>query len=222
MSQNHSHSYFSGRLAGLALVSLLALPLAHAGRPMLVEDAGVDDTGTGHVEAWYERTPDLGRTWTVSPAYGVIEGMEVSAALARDVHNHQTLTRAQLKWQLNRAPEGECQWTTALGLGHAQHESGASTWLNGVGSCPIGPGTLHMNLGVAKSPHESGAPFTGAAWEQDLGWVTGHVEWVAARRTKPIFNLGLKREVIKNLQIDGSIGRTGGHTIFSVGTRWQF
>jgi len=127
---------------------------------MLVEDAGVDDTGTGHVEAWYERTPDLGRTWTVSPAYGVIEGMEVSAALARDVHNHQTLTRAQLKWQLNRAPEGECQWTTALGLGHAQHESGASTWLNGVGSCPIGPGTLHMNLGLAKTPHESSAPFT--------------------------------------------------------------
>ena len=113
MSQNHSHSYFSGRLAGLALVSLLALPLAHAGRPMLVEDAGVDETGTGHVEAWYERTPDLGRTWTVSPAYGVIEGMEVSAALPRANANG----RPRWDWAMrstSRAPRtGSTAWAPA-------------------------------------------------------------------------------------------------------------
>lgn len=55
-----------------------------------------------------------------------------------------------------------------------------------------------------------------------MGWASGHVEWIAAQSAQPIVNLGLRREIGKGLQLDGSVGRQAGRTLFSVGLKQQF
>lgn len=54
----------------LLVLSAAALPLvARAGRPIMVDDAGVNDAGAGHLEIWFERGPGGHRAWTAAPAY---------------------------------------------------------------------------------------------------------------------------------------------------------
>ena len=89
-------------------------------------------------------------------------------------------------------------------------------------TCPWPAGNLHLNLGGVRPAHQRSAAWVGAAWEQALGWATGHVEWIATQRARPVFNLGLRREIAKGLQLDGSLGRSGGQTLFSVGLKQQF
>ena len=55
-----------------------------------------------------------------------------------------------------------------------------------------------------------------------MGWASGHVEWIAAQSAQPIVNLGLRREIGKGLQLDGSVGRHAGPPQFSVGLKQQF
>lgn len=59
----------------LLVLSAAALPLvAHAGRPMMVDDAGVNHAGAGHLETWFERGPGGHRAWTAAPAYAPHRG----------------------------------------------------------------------------------------------------------------------------------------------------
>lgn len=212
-------SRFSSPLAGAALLLLSATALA--GRPMLVDDAGVNDPGAAHVEAWWERAPGNARQWTVAPAWSPVAGLELGAALVRNPGQDQSLARLQLKWQIGAAQGAACQQALTLGTRRQRHLPGTTPWLTGILSCAAGPGTLHLNLGASRNLDRWGGNL-GVAWEQDLGWATGHAEWLAARGTRPIVNLGLRRDVEPQLQLDGSIGRSGRQTLLSLGLKRQF
>jgi hypothetical protein len=57
---------------------------AHAGRPLSVEDANVNETGQGHVETWWAHSSAGSRAWTVAPAWSPVDGMELTAAFSRE------------------------------------------------------------------------------------------------------------------------------------------
>ena len=128
----------------------------------------------------------------------------------------------QAKWRLTEGAGGGCRHAVIGAVVRAEGESSLGPALTGAMSCPLGPGLLHVNLGAARAPGERTAPFAGVAWEQDLGFASAHVEWITTRRAKPVANLGLKREIAPGLQLDGSVGRSGGQTLFSLGLKQQF
>lgn len=109
-----------------------------------------------------------------------------------------------------------------LGASHASDEHGATRFVNGVMSCGIAPGALHLNLFASRPRSGPTQPGFGAAWEQAFGAVTGHVEWLTQRSAKPILNLGMRGDVVERVQLDGSVGRSGGRTMLSVGMKLQF
>ena len=217
-------SHMLRRLTGaLTLLALLAAAgLAQAGRPMLLDDAELNEAGAGHLEAWFERAPGGARQWTLAPAYAPIEGLELALGLTRERGTHDSLGRLQAKWRLGEAAAGACQHAALFALARAEGQSRLAPTLAGLTSCALGPGTLHLNLGAARAPGERTAPFAGLAWEQPLGFASAHLEWIATRRARPIVNLGLKREIAPGLQLDGSLGRSGGQTLLSVGLKQQF
>ena len=67
----------------------LAWP-AHAGRPLSVDDAGVDEVGHGHVEVWWEGQRGQPGTVSMAPAFTPIAGLELGAVLARDRNERHT------------------------------------------------------------------------------------------------------------------------------------
>lgn len=206
----------------LACTMALAPLAAQAGRPLMVDDAGINEPGAGHLETWFERGPGGQRNWTAAPAYAPIDGLELGAALSRDTTERNTSARVQAKWQLTPPRDERCTHAAVLSLAHTWPGAGNTPGLNLVMSCPIAPGTLHLNLGAAKPPLQRTAAFVGAAWEQDLGWATGHVEWIATQHARPVVNLGLRREIAKGWLLDGSVGRSAGQVLFSVGLKQQF
>lgn len=204
-----------------ALAASLALPCL-AGRPLLVEDAGVNEAGEGHVEAWFERDADGGRLWTVAPAFSPWHGIEFALSRSRDTRSRTDGTGLTGKWQITEEKEDGCNHAVVLGLSHASDEDGSTRFVNGVMTCGIAPGALHLNLFASRPRLGPTQPGFGAAWEQPFGAITGHVEWVAQRSAKPILNLGMRGDVVDKVQLDGSIGRSGGRMLFSVGMKLQF
>lgn len=204
------------------LLPLLQLTSSHAGRPLNVDDANVNDPGAGHVEIWYARQSGGARVWNTAPAYAPVQGLELSATVSHDRTERLTTTSLQGKFQLS-APKSEgCHQAVVLGMAHPKGQRGATPYANGINTCEVGPGAVHLNLGVSRAPGGPTAPAAGVAWEQAFGSVTGNVEWLVLRGAKPTAALGLRTELVKDVQLDGSIGRSGGDNLFSVGMKFQF
>jgi hypothetical protein len=61
----------------LLAISLLSAS-AHAGRPLSVDDANVNEKGVAHVETFWSRGADGSRTFTVAPTYSPIPGLDLT------------------------------------------------------------------------------------------------------------------------------------------------
>ena len=196
---------------------------ALAGRPLTVDDANVNDLGAGHVEIWYGRMPGKLNTWNVAPAYSPIRDVEVAAVISRDATDQVTTTAAQIKWRITEAKPDGCNICMTLGLSHASQGIGNTPYLNGIVSCNHKGGALHLNAGVLH-PEESGKTLTswGVAYERDLGFATGHVEVFGQEQSKTTAQVGLRKDVLPGLQLDGTIGRNDRDTVFSLGVKKQF
>ena len=140
--------FFLFRLAFAA--GLLACGVAEAGRPMVVDDADVDDAGTGHVEAWYARQPGRAHTWTVAPAYAPIEGLEIGAGFTRDRTAASTSQSLQAKWRISPSREAGCNPAAVFGVLQVRGQPGTTPYVNGLLSCNSNWGATHFNLGGAK------------------------------------------------------------------------
>ena len=101
---------------------------ALAGRPLTVDDASVNDTGDGHVEAWYARQPGRLHTWTVAPAYAPIDGLELSASFTRDRTTPQSSEAVQVKWRITPVQESGCNAGAVLGVAHASDGAREPAW----------------------------------------------------------------------------------------------
>jgi hypothetical protein len=208
----------------LLVLAVAAAPLAvQAGRPLLVDDTGTNDKGNGHVEAWYEREPGGGHVWNLAPAFAVMEGVELSAALSRERPGDGAARAVQVKVSLTEPREQGCN----LGA------SAAHTWLNqargygnqlvGIATCNASLGSAHFNLGALRPSLENRTlSLFGAALERPIGALTAHVEWLREQDAKPVTAAGLRTSIAKNLQIDASVARAERDTVITVGTKLSF
>jgi hypothetical protein len=203
-------------------VSLLVCGATHAGRPMVVDDADVDNAGTGHIEAWYARQPGHAHTWTVSPAYSPVEGLEIDAAITRDRTAASTSQWLQAKWRISPSRVGGCNQAAVLGVLQVRSQPGNTPYVNGLLSCNSAWGATHFNLGGQGPAGGPGVATWGLAHERDFGRATLHVEAFGQRRAKPTFQVGARTLVLPRLQLDASLGRSKHETLLSVGLRQSF
>lgn len=132
--------------------ALVALP-AHAGRPLVVDDADVAEAGTGHVEAWYGRLTGRTNTWNVAPVFVVVDGLELGAALVRDTTAPATGSALQAKWRITPVQEHGCNLGASVGASHVSRGGGNATFVNAIGTCNSDFGALHLNLGGNRASH---------------------------------------------------------------------
>lgn len=204
-------------LAAAALSSITAL----AGRPLAVDDANVDDAGHGHVEAWAARAPGSA-AYHLAPAYSPIDGLELAALLARDTRAATTLSGLQAKWRITPSRENGCNAGATLGW---LHESGAphTASLTGLFTCHLAQrGSVHLNLGVSKAGGTPSSLAWGVAYERQFKGVTPNIEWFGGQGSKPTVQAGLRGNIARNLQLDGSVGRRDGAMLYTLGTKLQF
>lgn len=218
-------TYLSKAFAPI-LFSMLALAAGNsvAGRPMAVDDANTNDAGSGHVEVFFHRHPGEVNTWTISPAYGVIDGVEISASFNRDTTNDVNTTGIQAKIRLSPSKEDGCNFATSFGLSEPNTPgAGSSKFINGLITCNMDEaGSVHLNLGLVNPSVGANTGVWGLAYERGFGAVTAHVEVFGAENVLPTVQFGLRTMLGKNLQLDGSIGSTNGESIYSVGFKVLF
>ena len=194
------------------------------GRPLAVDDAGTNAGGEGHVEVWTARA-DGATAWNLSPASAVAEGLELSALLSRDPTNKINGRAVQLKWLATTSRATGCNVGVAGGgsRGSGQGASANAGFVNGIFSCNGTPlGNLHANLGSVKVSGASASTTWGIALEREVGRITPHVEWFGAEGSKPTFQLGARGDVAKNIQLDGTVGRSDGASLYSLGVKLRF
>jgi hypothetical protein len=215
--------------AGAALaaaVCLWAQP-SLAGRPLTVDDANVNDVGVGHIEAWAERQADGSRLWTVAPAYGLANGVEIGASAARDATNRLNTLALQAKFRLTPSQPDGCNLGAVIGIAQTRGggDDGANVntpYVNGLFTCNTPAGALHLNLGANRPTGSATLTTWGVAFERELGAVTAHVEYFGQTGSSPTFQVGARTEVAKNIQLDATVGRNHTTTVFSLGVKVGF
>ncbi|MGC3987145.1 MAG: hypothetical protein QM777_21720 [Pseudorhodoferax sp.] len=207
--------------AWLLAASAVSAP-AWAGRPLTVDDANVAEVGGGQVETWYARPVGRDRLWTSTLGVGVLEGLELGAGVERNFSVPETSSTVQAKMRLTPAVAGGCNAGAVVGRMHLHRARGDASYANGLFSCNLDGGPLHLNLG-AHRPDGGGTQATwGLAKEAGFGAVTAHVEAFGQQHGKPTLQFGLRREIATNLQIDGTLGRSERKAVFSLGVRLGF
>lgn len=142
-------------MRALSCVALLAsLGLAHAARPLTVDDTGVNDVGTCHIEAWRDHQHGS-RHLHAAPTCGVLPGLELNLETVR---SSPAAEQAQgrflgLRWVPQAARWGA--WQFGLKGGWLQEKpAGERRWrsdnwsASAMASRPLGESvTLLLNLG---------------------------------------------------------------------------
>lgn len=216
---------FSRPLAArLTLLTFLAIcsGAALAGRPLVVDDANVNEAGHGQLEAWISRAQAGKNVYSLAPAFAPVQGLEIGALLARDTGASVTLSALQAKWRISPSLEDGCNFGAVLGIAHAPGTPNTG-YLNGLLTCNKPElGSAHLNLGVSKARGSPKALGWGVAYEREVMGVTPHLEWFGSEGAKPTLQIGLRGNIAQDVQLDGSVGRTGAVTLYTVGTKFQF
>ena len=206
----------------LCLVAMLWAQPCLAGRPLAVDDANVDDVGAGHVEMWYALQPGYTNVWTVSPAYGIARGIEIDLLVARDATNDTSTNTLQAKFRFTPTLKDGCNVGASVGASQANNGVENTPFFNGLLSCNGGVGSVHLNLGSNSPPKGPSLGTWGLAVERELGAFTLHAETFGQENGSPTVQLGLRTELVKNVQIDGTAGRVNGESVLSVGLKFLF
>ena len=195
---------------------------AHAGRPLTVDDANVNEVGEGHVEGWWTRAPNGSRSWSVAPAYAPFKHMELGAGLSREQHTGVETLNVQVKFRFTASQENGCNWGGVVGSARTTDES-SKGYVNLLMTCNHSRlGSLHTNLGAMDFSSRERVGTWGVAWERPYGDFTPHIEVYGQAHEKPTWATGLRTNVLPNLQLDTSVGRQAGRSLVTVGTKWMF
>lgn len=216
--------FLRGPLLGAlpALAAALCTAPAQAGRPLTVDDANTNDRGAGHVEVWVAR--EAGTTVVnLAPAYAPFDGLEFAATLSRNTTDRVNASALQAKWRVTPSQERGCNLGTSFGVAHEGGGGGNARFVNGLVSCNAGDlGSAHLNLGLVKASGVASVRTWGVAFERAYGPVTPHVEFFGERGSKPVVQLGARTEVADSVQLDGTVGRSDGRTLYSLGFKIGF
>jgi hypothetical protein len=109
-------------------------------------------------------------------------------------------------------------------LGYARTDAESSKpYVNGLLSCNNPTlGSLHTNVGALNVSGSERVRTWGLAWERAYGEVTVHIEKFGMQNEKPTVAAGLRFNVMEDLQLDTSVGRTNKQNIVTVGLKWMF
>lgn len=207
----------------LYLVPLIALAgTSWAGRPLTVDDANTAEPGGGQLETWYARQSDRSKAWTTALGVGVWDGVELGAAYARNTTAGEDTTALQAKLRLTPSVEGGCNLGAVLGTAHTNRGVGRTNYVNGLVTCNLESVTLHGNLGANRGHGGPTLKTWGVAAEKAFGAVTAHLEYFGQQHGGPTLQAGLRTEIMKNLQLDGTLGRADGRAVFSIGLKLGF
>jgi hypothetical protein len=210
------------RKAVFLLLGLGFVLSVQAGRPLTVDDANVNDVGEGHVEGWWTRSPSGSRSWTVAPAYSPIQNVELGAGMARDPKTRLESQNIQVKFRLTPSQDNGCNMGAVVGAARTTGEA-SKAYVNALFTCNHAKlGSLHTNLGALDVSNSQHIGTWGLAWERAYGDVTAHVEVYGQQHDKPTWATGLRTNILPKFQLDGSIGRQGGHNLLTLGTKWMF
>lgn len=228
-------------LAAIAVALALA-PSAHAGRPLVTEDANVLDRGACELESFAARARerDAPSTRSISVQAGCGIGLDTQLALqaVRTRGGEAGDTLALVGKTALRAPTDDSAGFTiayALGADRPRDDPGwrrfrAETGtVLGVLTAPLGVATLHANLGWTRQ-RSSGTNST--LWavaverEQALGPVDLMAETYGDDRSAPWLALAARWAVIpERLMLDASYGvqTASGHPrLVTVGVKFAF
>jgi hypothetical protein len=219
MKNRHPHA----RLALISFTLCLWASQAHAGRPLAVDDANVNEKGAGHVEVWVARDSDKINTWNLAPAFAPIDGVEVGVSYAKARKNGNTEQAIQAKWRITPSQENGCNVASTLGSVH-EKSVGSSPYLVGILSCNSALGSVHVNLTRHQPKDEKNYNSWGVAFERAMGSVTPHVEIFGDEGGKPTVQFGAKTEIAEGLQLDATAGRDRQNRaiVFSLGFKYSF
>jgi hypothetical protein len=217
-----SKSLFPITSSFLLFIALLASMPSFAGRPLTVDDASVNDAGDGHVEAWWTRSPNGVRSWTVAPAYAPVENIELGAGIAREQFTGIQTQNIQAKFRITPTQENGCNFGAVLGSARVEGDS-FKPYVNGLFSCNSSTlGSFHTNVGALDVSSSQRVRTWGVAWERAYGEVTVHIEKFGMENEKSTIATGLRFNVMEDLQLDTSVGRANKQNIVTVGLKWMF
>lgn len=205
----------------VSLSSLLALP-SIAGRPLVVDDANVNEVGAGHVETWFARQAGSTNVLTVAPAYGLADGIEIGLAIARGASSESSTALVQAKFLFTPALKNACNTGVTLGATQLNNGGGNMPFVNGLLSCNADFGSVHVNVGGTHPPNGPALGMWGIAMERPVGTFTMHLETFGQEQAAPTVQLGVRKDVARNIQWDASAGRVNGEVVLSLGTKFQF
>ncbi len=218
------------RPAGLAL-AWLAAGAAHAGSPMVVDDAGIVAPGSCQLESWRRQSRPATEIWAL-PACNLGSGLELTAGgavlTARGARAEREVL-VQAKTLLRPLDDGG--WGIALAVGGVRHVGTGTTdmyaYLPATRAFAGDALLVHANLGWLRE---------GASRRDHLSWGVGS-EWRLARRTsllaetfgqdagRPSWQAGVRHWLLpERLQLDATCGnRLGdgaGQRWVAIGLRW--
>lgn len=217
-----SKSLFLITSSFLLFIALLASMPSFAGRPLTVDDASVNDAGDGHVEAWWTRSPNGVRSWTLAPAYAPVENIELGAGIAREQFTGIQTQNIQAKFRITPTQENGCNFGAVLGSARVEGDS-FKPYVNGLFSCNSSTlGSFHTNVGALDVSSSQRVRTWGLAWERAYGEVTVHIEKFGMKNEKSTIATGLRFNVMEDLQLDTSVGRANKQNIVTIGLKWMF
>lgn len=209
--------------AFLALTLLLPFSAAHAGRPLAVDDANVNEKGAGHVEFWVAGEGGKMDTWTVAPAFAPVEDVELGVSYEKARKNGPAVQALQAKWRITPSQENGCNVASTLGVAH-EKSIGSSPYIVGIVTCNTALGAVHVNLTRHNPKSDPAYTSWGVALERSMGAITPHIEVFGDDTGKPTFQIGAKTDVADGIQLDATVGRheQNRSTVFSLGFKIAF
>lgn len=208
----------------MAAGATLLASAAHAGRPLNVDDASVNDKGKGHVEFWTTRADGIS-LYSIAPAYAPIEGLEIGGLVSRETKTKLNVTGLQAKWRITASQDKGCNVGAIFGVSRASLDGSSvnGQGLTGLFTCNgLGGGSLHLNVGMDRVSGGETSNRWGLAYERAFGAVTPHIEWFGSEGNKPTIGIGLRGMVTDSVQLDGSVGRSDGLTVYTLGAKLVF
>jgi hypothetical protein len=220
-----------GARGPLLALALVAPEWAHAGRPMIADDARVATAKGCQVESWIRGTDDATEAWTV-PACNPGGNLELAFGGARTREGGDSrFTENVLQAKTLFRPVTDAQWGLGLTVGTVRHPARATangwpgdSYVNVPLSVPVlGDAWIaHLNAGAVRR-RDSGRDLGTWAFANEVR-VNGSLfvipEIFRADFGRPFVQAGLRYEVVRDrVQVSAAIGDRihGGERWFSLG-----
>ena len=227
------------RIVFAATALLFITNLAHAGRPLATEDAGVLAKGECEWESFAARARDSGASahaWATQLACGFMSEAQVALSFGQSRAGGSTDQSLSVngKWGLLRGKDDEASVILAWGLVSAKSPGSGfklgSLFLNGVLTKPLSEHwTGHLNLGWMQD-RSSTPRIKALTWNLAAEYALGNGfevmgEWYGAERSDAVLGAGLRWAASKAWSLNaGYAVQTAGARgkLLSVGAKLMF